>query len=135
MISELTTSQKAAAVIIALGAENASHIFKFLKEDEIEQITFEIARLQNISPEDTEDILNEFYQICLTQKVVTEGGVEYARNVLEKAFGAQAADSLLERVTKALRTKAFDFIRKADNKKLMAVIINEHPQTIALVLS
>lgn len=133
--TNLTRAQKAAVVIVSLGSENASNIYKFLHEDEIEQITFEIARLRNLSPEETEFVLNEFYQLCVTQKVFTDGGVEYARAVLEKAFGAKTAESLLERITKALQTKAFEFIRKTDYKKLLAVISNEHPQTIALVLS
>ena len=82
-----------------------------------------------------EDTLDNFYQVCLTQKVITEGGVEYARNVLEKAYGTQMATSLLERVTRNLRTKVFEFIRKADYKNIIAIIQNEHPQTIALILS
>lgn len=133
--TNLTRAQKAAVVIVSLGTENASNVYKYLHEEEIEQITFEIARLRNLSPEETEQVLNEFYQLCVTQKVFTDGGVEYARTVLEKAFGAKTAESLLERITKALQTKAFDFIRKTDYKKLLAVIANEHPQTIALVLS
>lgn len=135
MLNTLSGKQKAAAVIIALGADNSSRIYKYLREDEVEQITYEIAQLHNLSPETMEETLDDFYQVCLTQKVVTEGGVEYARNVLEKAFGAQTAEALLERVTKTIRTKAFDFIRKADYKKILAVIQNEHPQVIALVLS
>lgn len=131
----VSNSQKVAAVIIALGAEDASQVYKYLKEEEIEQITFEIARLQQMSPNTIETVLGEFYSLCVTQKVITEGGVEYAKNVLEKAFGEQQASSLLERVTKSLRTKAFEFIRKADYKNLMAIIQNEHPQTIALILS
>ena len=134
-VTNLTRVQKAAVVIVSLGSENASNVYKYLHEEEIEQITFEIARLRNLSPEETERVLNEFYQLCVTQKVFTDGGVEYARAVLEKAFGAKTAESLLERITKALQTKAFDFIRKTDYKKLLAVIANEHPQTIALVLS
>ena len=134
-VTNLTRVQKAAVVIVSLGSENASNVYKYLHEEEIEQITFEIARLRNLSPEETERVLNEFYQLCVTQKVFTDGGVEYARTVLEKAFGAKTAESLLERITKALQTKAFDFIRKTDYKKLLAVIANEHPQTIALVLS
>lgn len=133
--TKLTGQQKAAAVMISLGVESASEIYKFLKEEEVEQLTFEIARLSNINSSQIEEILEGFYQICLSQKVITEGGVEYARNVLEKAFGPQIASSLLERVTKTLRTKAFEFIRKADYKNLMAIIQNEHPQTIALILS
>lgn len=132
---QLTGQQRAAAVMIALGADNASKIYKFLKEDEVEQLTFEIARLSQVSAKQTEDTLSSYYQFCLTQKVVTEGGVEYARNILEKAFGAQTATSLLDRITKSLRTKAFEFIRKADYKNLMAIIQSEHPQTIALILS
>nr|WP_312577368.1 flagellar motor switch protein FliG [Sedimentibacter sp.] len=133
--TKLTGRQKAAAIIISLGAEDASKIYKFLREDEIEFLTYEIARLQQLSPQVMEDTLKDFYDICLTQKVITEGGLEYARNVLEKAFGAQAATNMLERATKTLRTKAFDFIRKADYKSLLTIIQNEHPQTIALILS
>ncbi len=132
---KLTGQQKAAAVMIALGADNASKIYKFLKEDEVEQLTFEIARLSQISSNQIEEVLSSYYQFCLTQKVVTEGGVEYARNILEKAFGSQTATSLLDRITKSLRTKAFEFIRKADYKNLMTIIQTEHPQTIALILS
>jgi flagellar motor switch protein FliG len=132
---QLTWQQKAATVMIALGADNASKIYKYLKEDEVEQLTFEIARLNQIPSQQTEEVLESYYQFCLTQKVVTEGGVEYARSVLEKAFGAQTATSLLDRITKSLRTKAFEFIRKADYKNLMTIIQNEHPQTIALILS
>ena len=135
MAEEVTTQQKAAMVIVALGAQNASKVYKYLKEDEVEQLTFEIARLPVLPASEVQETLDNFYRVCLTQKVVTEGGVEYAREVLEKAFGAQAAASLLERVTKSLRMKTFEFIRKADYKNLLAMIQNEHPQTIALILS
>lgn len=133
--SKLTGKQKAAAIIIALGADDASKIYKYLKEDEIEQLTYEISRLQHLSPSTMGSTLKDFYDLCLTQKVITEGGLEYAKNVLEKAFGAQTASNLLERVTKTLRSKSFDFLRKADYKNLLAIIQNEHPQTIALILS
>lgn len=133
--TKLSGRQKAAAIIISLGADDASKIYKFFKEDEIEQLTYEISRLQHLNPQLMENTLKDFYDLCLTQKVITEGGLEYARNVLEKAFGAQTATSLLERVTKTLRSKSFDFIRKADYKNLLTIIQNEHPQTIALILS
>ncbi len=134
-VANVSGAQRAAAVIIALGTDAASQIYKYLKEEEVEQLTLEIARTTHLSSEELANILNDFYQICLTQKVITDGGVEYARNVLEKAYGQQAASSLLERVTKSLQTKAFDFLRKADYKNLLATIQNEHPQTIALILS
>jgi flagellar motor switch protein FliG len=133
--TKLTGKQKAAAIIISLGADDASKIYKYLKEEEIEQLTFEISRLQHLNPQVMESTLKDFYDLCLTQKVITEGGFEYAKNVLEKAFGAQTASSLLERVTKTMRTKSFEFLRKADYKNLITIIQNEHPQTIALILS
>ena len=131
----LSDAQRAATIVISLGSETAAQVYKYLGEDEIEKLTYEIAKIQKLSSEDVEEILNDFYSLCLTQKVVTEGGVNYARNVLEKAFGAQIAGSLLERVTRSLKTKAFDFIRKADYKNLMTTLQAENPQTIALVLS
>ena len=133
--TSMPSAQKAAAVIVSMGAEDASQIYRYLREEEIEMITYEIAKMGQISPDETEEILNDFYQLCLTQKVMTEGGTEYARNVLEKAFGTQMAQTLMERIGKSLRTKAFEFIRKADYKNLLAIIQNEHPQTIALILS
>lgn len=131
----LTNQQKAAAVMVALGSDTASKIYKHLRESEIEQLTYEIARLNSLTLETQEKIMDEFYGVCLAQQVLTEGGMDYARDVLEKAFGSQMATQLLEKVTKSLRTKAFEFIRKADYKNLMAIIQNEHPQTIALILS
>lgn len=127
--------QRAAAVVIALGSEQASQVYKYLREDEIEQLSLEIAKLESMPPDEMKDIVDDFYGLCVTQKVIAEGGVEYARNVLERAFGAQQAISLMERVTKSLRTKAFDFVRKADYKNLLSILQGEHPQTIALLLS
>ncbi|MEA4987045.1 MAG: flagellar motor switch protein FliG, partial [Anaerovorax sp.] len=135
MPTELTPGQKAAAVIIALGAEKASKIYKHLSEDELEQLTVEVARLRNLSSEQTESALDDFYKLCLTQKVITDGGLEYARTILEKAFGSQTANFLLERVTKTLKVRSFEFIRKTDSKNLIAIIQHERPQTIALILS
>ena len=117
---ELTTPQKAAAVIIALGAEKASLLYKYMGV---------------LSTQQTEDILNEFYQLCLTNKAVTEGGLEYARAVLEKAYGEQAAAELLGKVTKSLKHREFSFMDKADVKSLYSALRSERPQTIALVLS
>lgn len=133
--SELTNMQKAAAVMIALGAQEAAEIYKFLREEEIEQLTVEIAKMNRLPPEEMKEITDDFYGLCLAQKVIAEGGVDYARTVLEKAFGTQQAISYMERVTKSLKVKAFDFIRKADYKSLLNILQNEHPQTIALILS
>ena len=130
-----TTMQKAAMVISALGTENASQVFKFFTDDEIEKMTLEVAKMDYWPMEVVDEVLNDFYEICLTQKVISEGGVEYAREILEKAFGSQQAAALFEKITKQLKTKAFAFVRRADYKNLLAIVQNEHPQTIALILS
>lgn len=132
---KLTSVQKAAAVIIALGTGRASAIYKFLKEEEIEQLTLEIAKLDRLTPEQMQETIEDFYGLCITQKVINEGGVVYAKDVLEKAFGPQQASQYMERLSKALKTKSFDFIRRADYKSLQMMLQNEHPQTIALVLA
>ncbi len=132
---KITGAQKAAAVIIALGSDTASKIYKYLREDEVEQITYEVARMSHLSSDEVNGVLHDFYQLCLTQKVLTDGGIGYARNVLEKAYGPEQASSLLDHVTKTLKNRAFEFLRKADYKNLLTAIQNEHPQTIALVLS
>lgn len=134
-MKSLNSRQKAAHVVISLGADIASSVYKHLNEEDIEKVTFEITRQESVSPDVSDQAIDEFYGLCVAQKVYVEGGVAYAKNVLEKAFGAQQGTALLERVTKSLRTKAFDFIRKADYKNLKNMIISEHPQTIAMILS
>lgn len=133
--NELTPGQKAAAVIISLGAEKASKIYRHLSEEELELLTVEVARLRNLDSDQTMLALDDFYKMCLTQKVITDGGLEYARSVLEKAFGSQTASTLLDRVTRSLKVRSFEFLRKTDSKNLIAVIQHERPQTIALILS
>ncbi|MGN1120480.1 MAG: flagellar motor switch protein FliG [Oscillospiraceae bacterium] len=132
---ELTAAKKIALVMASMGAENASEIYKHLSDDEVEAISVELARMEYHSIDTVEEVLNEFYELCLTQKIVAEGGMDYARTILEKAFGEEAAAALLGRITKQLKTKSFDFVRKADYKNLLAIVQNEHPQTIALILS
>ena len=132
---KLTAAQRAAAVIIALGADNASEVYKDLRDEEVEILSLEIAKMERLPPEEMKEITDDFYGLCLTQKVITEGGVNYAMDILERAYGTQQAMSLMERVSKSLKTKAFDFLRKVDYKNLLMILQNEHPQTIAMVLS
>ena len=132
---KLSASQKAAAVIVSLGAEKASSLYQYMEPEDIETLTLEVARLGMLDSAQTEEVLTEFYQACLTNKAVTEGGLEYARTVLEKAFGNQTAQQLLEKVTKSLKTREFAFLNKADVKSLYSALQNERPQTMALVLS
>lgn len=131
----LSKAQKAAAVVVALGAEKASTIYKYMESDDVEQLTIEVAKLGFLNGPQTEEVLTEFYQSCVTNKAITEGGLEYARAVLEKAYGEQAAQDLLNKVTKSLRNREFAFMNKADVKSLYSALQSERPQTIALVLS
>lgn len=132
---KITSMTKAAAVVVAMGSERASEVYKHLTEDEIETLTLEVAKLDKLSAEEMQDIVDDFYGLCTTQKVISEGGVLYARSVLEKAFGAQLATSYMDRVSKSMQTRSFEFIRKANYKNLMMMLQSEHPQTIAFVLS
>lgn len=131
----LMPEQKAAAVVIALGTDKASKLYQYLGNDDAEKLTLEVAKLGHLEAEQTEQVLDEFYKTCLTQKVVTDGGLEYARAVLEKAYGESTATELLQKVSKYLKNRSFDFIEKADVKNLFSILQHERAQTIALVLS
>ena len=127
--------QKAAVLLIALGPERSSQIFKHLKEDEIEELTLEIANTRSVTPQVKEQVINEFYEVCLAQQYIAEGGIGYARDLLEKALGAEKAMDVIGQLTASLQVKPFEFVRKTDASQLINFIQDEHPQTIALILS
>lgn len=133
--SEYTGKEKAAMLLITLGPEKSSQIFKYLKEEEIETLTLEIANIATVLPDIKEKVLEEFYQICVAQQYITEGGIAYAKQVLEKALGVDKAFEIINKLTVSLQVRPFDFIRKDDVSQVINFIQNEHPQTIALVLS
>jgi flagellar motor switch protein FliG len=133
--TELTGREKAAMLLISLGPEKSAQIFKHLKEEEIEQLTLEIANIRTVTPADKERVLEEFYQICLAQEYIAEGGISYAKEILEKALGTQKALEVINRLTVSLQVRPFDFVRKADPSQLLNFIQGEHPQTIALILA
>lgn len=133
--NELTGREKAAILLISLGPEKSAQVFKHLKEEEIESLTLEIANITSVMPETKEDVLNEFYQICLAQQYITEGGIAYAKNILERALGEAKAYEVISKLTVSLQVRPFDFIRKTDASQIINFIQNEHPQTIALILS
>ena len=134
-MNEYNGLQKAAILLIALGPEKAATIFKHLKEDEIEELTLEIANTRSISPQEKEDIMMEFYQICLAQQYIAEGGIGYAKELLEKALGAEKAQGVITKLTASLQVRPFEFVRKTDPSQLLNFIQDEHPQTIAMILS
>lgn len=127
--------QKAAILLIAIGPEKSAQVFKHLKEEDIEQLTLEIANMRTVAPDDKEEVLNEFYQICLAQEYISEGGISYAKEILERALGNQKALEVINKLTASLQVRPFDFVRKADPSQLLNFIQGEHPQTIALILS
>lgn len=132
---DISGLQKAAILLIALGPEKSASIFKHLKEDEIEQLTLEIANTRSV-PTDTKDqVLDEFYDICLAQKYISEGGINYAKELLEKALGHDKAMDVIGKLTASLQVRPFEFVRKTDASQLLNFIQDEHPQTIALILS
>ncbi len=133
--SGLAGIQKAAILLIALGPEMSASIFKHLKEDEIEQLTLEIANTRSVSPTLKNDILDEFYEVCLAQQYIAEGGIGYAKDLLDKALGEERAQEVITRLTASLQVRPFEFVRKADASQLLNFIQDEHPQTIALILS
>lgn len=132
---EYTGVQKAAILLIALGPEKSASIFKHLKEEEIEELTLEIANTRSISPQTKEDVLNEFYQVCLAQQYIAEGGIAYAKELLEKALGEEKAQGVISKLTASLQVRPFEFVRKTDPSQLLNFIQDEHPQTIAMILS
>ena len=133
--SSLSGIQKAAILLIVLGPERSAEIFKHLKEEEIEELTLEIANTRSVSPSMKDSVINEFYEVCLAQQYIAEGGINYAKELLEKAYGEEKALDVIGRLTASLQVKPFEFVRKTDASQLLNFIVDEHPQTIALVLS
>ena len=127
--------QKAAILLIALGPEKSAQIFKHLKEEEIEELTLEIANTRSISPALKEEVIEEFYQVCLAQQYIAEGGIGYAKELLEKALGDDRAQDVITKLTASLQVRPFEFIRKTEPSQVLNFIQEEHPQTIAMILS
>lgn len=131
----LSGRQKAAVLLISLGPDVSAQVYKHLTEEEIEKLTLEISSVKKVEPDQKEKILDQFHQIALAQDYISQGGIGYAKTVLEKALGDKEASDIINRLTSSLQVKPFDFARKADPSQILNFIQNEHPQTIALILS
>jgi flagellar motor switch protein FliG len=131
----LTGHQKAAILLVSLGAENSAEVFKTMNEEEIEDLTTEISRLHNVAASTTGAVLEEFHQMALAQEYITQGGLSYAAEILERALGSKRAMEILERLRGVLQPAAFDIVKKVEPKTLLDFIRREHPQTIALILA
>ena len=132
---DLTNQQKAAILFIAIGPEYSAKLFQHMDDDEIEQLTLEIANQKQVSSALKAEVISEFYSMCMAQDYISSGGLQYAQNVLEKALGPDKALEIINRLTTSLQVRPFDFLRKTDPAQLLNFIQNEHPQTIALIMA
>lgn len=131
----LTGKQKAAMLLISIGPEKSAEILRHLKEEEIEELTKAIAGIKKLKNTYQEKVIEEFYQLSLAQEYITEGGINYAKEILEKAFGASKSEIILKKMTASLKSNGpFEFVKSMDPTKIANLIKDEHPQTIALIL-
>ncbi len=131
----LTGKERASILMVALGNEVAANVYKQLDDSTIEIVTLEIANLRKVTPEMRLEVLKEAQEMLLAREYMSRGGVDYARDILERALGPERAQSLLSRITASLQVRPFDFMRHTDPQQLLGFIQGEHPQTIALILS
>lgn len=131
----MTGKQKAALLLISLGPEVSASVYKHLSEEEMERLTLEISGVKKVESSVKDEIIEEFHNIALAQDYISQGGIGYAKTVLEKALGVDHAQAIINRLTSSLQVRPFDFARRAEPSQILNFIQNEHPQTIALILS
>ncbi|MBK8794307.1 MAG: flagellar motor switch protein FliG [Holophaga sp.] len=135
-MAKLSGTQKAAVLMVALGDDVAANIFKYLEEDEIQSVSKEIALTKHVQPDTMDEVMEEFHTMSLAKSYISQGGIEYAKKLLIKSVGPEAARKIIDRLTKALESSAgFSSIERANPQQLSKFIQNEHPQTIALILA
>ncbi|MBZ4672362.1 flagellar motor switch protein FliG [Deferribacterales bacterium Es71-Z0220] len=132
----MTGIKKAAMLLITLGEELSSKILGELDDDEVQDISREIALTKMVDPDTMEAVVEEFYNMLLAKKFISKGGLDYAKSVLTKSLGPERARKIIDRLTKLLeQSSGFEFLTKIEPKQLAKFIQNEHPQTIALILA
>ena len=135
MRQNITGKQKAAMLLISIGPEKSAEILRHLKEEEVEEITKAVAGIKKLKNTYQEKVIEEFYNLSLAQEYITEGGINYAKEILDKAFGGSKAEIILKKMTASMRSNGpFDFVKSMDPSKIAQLIKDEHPQTIALIL-
>ncbi|CZR02586.1 flagellar motor switch protein flig [Trichococcus palustris] len=134
-MSEMAGLKKAAILLIALGTETSAEIMRLLPENVIQKISYEIANIDYVKPEERDAIMEEFLEMSQAREYIIDGGINYARNLLNKALGAQRAKEVIDTMNQIqLRERPFDIARKADPQQLTNLLLNEQPQTVALIL-
>ncbi len=132
---DLGGRQKAAILLAALGPEKASAVMAKFRDEEIDQMTLDLSGLGTVDSELKAEVLDEFYQMAQAQQYVTQGGIEYAKDLLEKSFGSERAFDILNRLQSSLQEVPFQFLSKADPGQISSFIQEEHPQTISLIIA
>jgi flagellar motor switch protein FliG len=132
---ELSNRQKAAIMLMCLGPDRSGKVVRHLEEEHVDQLTLELARLDKITPEQRDAVIQEFYDSAIAQEFIAEGGIVQARQVLEAAFGPERAEEIIKRILAAMQVVPFEFLKKADPSQVLSFIQDEHPQTIALILA
>jgi flagellar motor switch protein FliG len=135
MRNDLNGKEKAAILLISLGPDVSSDIFKHLDDEEVEKLTLEIANLNKIDPDLKKKIQREFLELQKANDYINSGGINYAKKILEKSFGKEKTKNIINRLTATLQVRPFDSIRKTEPSQLLNFIQGEHPQTIALILA
>ena len=131
----VTNKQKAAILLMAIGPELAGNVVRHLAEEHTEQLTLELARLEKVTPDQRNTVIEEFFEQAKAQQFIAEGGVNQARQVLESAYGPERAEEIIKRIVAAMQVVPFEFLKHADPSQVLSFIQDEHPQTIALILA
>lgn len=134
-IASLSGVQKAAIVLMQISRDQSSRILAEMRETEVEAVMAEIVRLQHVDSSVADQVLAEFNQLATARRYVLQGGVRYAKELLESAVGGTKADDILGRISASMEEVPFEFLRRADPRQILSFLQDEHPQTIALVLA
>lgn len=134
-VKDMNGREKAAVLMVALGPEAVSKAYRHIDDTTIELLTLEIANMRKVAPDVKLGVLKEAQELIMAREFMSQGGVDYARKLLEQALGTERAQDILRRITASLQVRPFDFVRHTDPQQLLSFIQNEHPQTIALILS
>ena len=135
MADKLTGKEKAAILLIALGQDISKEVFKYLESEEIEELYLQIAKTTKVSSEMKDRVFEEFNELMLAQQYLAQGGITYARELLQSALGESKAVEIITKLTSSLQVRPFDFIQKTESEQILNFIQGEHPQIIALIVS
>jgi flagellar motor switch protein FliG len=132
---DLAGRKKAAILLACLGPDNASKVLHVLHDEEVDQLTLDLSSLGTVDADLKSQVLDEFYQMAVAKRYVAQGGIEFAKDLLQQSFGPERAFEILNRLQSSLQEVPFQFLKKADPSQISSFIQEEHPQTISLILA